>query len=180
MTRQSVQNTNWPPIGQMNINYFHNLWMSYLLAQKATMNSIECSNKTKILFGSIIDCFPWNSFQAWELKNRNKHPSTVYWCKCEWPILLSRYIAATQLEEIGGRMMFPGFDEPDFKATFNVTVVRPPFHTSLSNMPTVEVRNRFQSFYCGSIEIFSRSDIYWSLALLSIVLNRVRRATITG
>jgi len=47
----------------------------------------------------------------------------------------TKYIAATQLESIEARTVFPCFDEPDLKATFNITVVSQPPSVTLSNMP---------------------------------------------
>lgn len=42
---------------------------------------------------------------------------------------------ATQLEAISARMLFPGFDEPSFRAAFELTVRAPKEYTVLSNMP---------------------------------------------
>jgi aminopeptidase N len=53
------------------------------------------------------------------------------------------YVVATQLESIFARAMFPSFDEPDLKATFNITVVRSPDHISLSNMNLLRSETRY-------------------------------------
>ena len=42
---------------------------------------------------------------------------------------------ATQLEAIHARKLFPGFDEPAFRAVFEITVRAPRGHEVLSNMP---------------------------------------------
>jgi Peptidase family M1 domain/Peptidase M1 N-terminal domain/ERAP1-like C-terminal domain len=42
---------------------------------------------------------------------------------------------ATQLQAIHARTLFPGFDEPVFRAVFELTVRAPPQHEVLSNMP---------------------------------------------
>lgn len=47
----------------------------------------------------------------------------------------SRVLAATQFSPADGRSAFPCFDEPRFKATFNVSLYRRPSATAMSNMP---------------------------------------------
>lgn len=49
-----------------------------------------------------------------------------------------RWLAATQFEPLGARSAFPCFDEPVFKATFQVKVKREPQHFALSNMPKIK------------------------------------------
>jgi aminopeptidase 2 len=46
------------------------------------------------------------------------------------------------MESIEARSAFPCFDEPDMKATFNITVVSKPPHTTLSNMPVYATEDR--------------------------------------
>ena len=48
-----------------------------------------------------------------------------------------RWVLATDLEPSGARRIFPGFDEPAFKATFSVSVAVPSTFRALSNMPVV-------------------------------------------
>ncbi|HJV96941.1 MAG TPA: M1 family metallopeptidase, partial [Albitalea sp.] len=47
---------------------------------------------------------------------------------------------ATQLEEISARTLFPGFDEPAFRAVFDITVRAPRGLDVVSNMPRIEQR----------------------------------------
>ncbi|ELU05065.1 hypothetical protein CAPTEDRAFT_184807 [Capitella teleta] len=47
----------------------------------------------------------------------------------------TRYLAASQLQSIDARKVFPCLDEPDLKAEFLVTITHSPAYTALSNMP---------------------------------------------
>ena len=53
-----------------------------------------------------------------------------------------RYMVATKMSHMNARQTFPCFDEPDLKATFNVTVLRKEPLISLSNANLLRTENR--------------------------------------
>ncbi|XP_062985565.1 aminopeptidase Q-like [Elgaria multicarinata webbii] len=51
----------------------------------------------------------------------------------------SRWLIASQLEPTAARTVYPCFDEPAMKATFNISIVHHPSYIALSNMPAIDV-----------------------------------------
>ena len=51
-----------------------------------------------------------------------------------------RWVLATDLEPSGARRIFPGWDEPAFKATFSLSVTVPTTFRAVSNMPVISER----------------------------------------
>lgn len=64
----------------------------------------------------------------------NESSNGFYKTKCLWRDGTVRYSAATQFEAANARKAFPCFDEPSFKASFDVIVVADKSRTVLSNM----------------------------------------------
>ncbi|XP_053149048.1 aminopeptidase Q [Hemicordylus capensis] len=50
-----------------------------------------------------------------------------------------RTLIASQLQPIDARTVYPCFDEPAMKATFNISIVHHPSYVALSNMPAIDV-----------------------------------------
>ncbi|KAK8786672.1 hypothetical protein V5799_023557 [Amblyomma americanum] len=57
-----------------------------------------------------------------------------------------KHLLLTFFEPTFARRAFPCFDEPDFKATFSVTIVRPEGYTALSTMPVKKQEERSNGF----------------------------------
>ncbi|XP_062460459.1 aminopeptidase Q isoform X2 [Pezoporus occidentalis] len=52
---------------------------------------------------------------------------------------MSSMLIASQLEPTYARTVYPCFDEPAMKATFNIRIVHDPSYVALSNMPAIDV-----------------------------------------
>lgn len=71
---------------------------------------------------------------AWQGK-LDENGEGLYRARYRTPAGASKRMLATQMEPIGARRMMPLFDEPAFRARFELSVITPARFTVLSNMP---------------------------------------------
>ncbi|WP_323989113.1 M1 family metallopeptidase [Nguyenibacter sp. L1] len=64
-------------------------------------------------------------------------PNGIYYDDYRAPDGKTRRMLVTQFEVADARRMFPGWDEPAFKATFQLTATLPAHDVAISNMPIV-------------------------------------------
>jgi aminopeptidase N len=62
-------------------------------------------------------------------------PAGIYYDDYKTPAGAQQRMLVTQFEVADARRMFPGWDEPAFKATFQLSAVVPQNLTAISNMP---------------------------------------------
>lgn len=76
------------------------------------------------------------------------------------------YIAATQLESIFARKMYPGFDEPALKTTFDITVLRRGHFKSFANTPLVRTEPRDDGWFA---DVYERTPVMSSYLVCIVV-----------
>jgi len=79
----------------------------------------------------------------------------------------TRWLVTSHMEPTDARSVFPCFDEPALKSTFNVTLVRREGYTSLSNMPLVDTQTRADGWYA---DVFLKS-VKMSTYLLAFIVS---------
>lgn len=62
---------------------------------------------------------------------------------------MCRRLATTQFEAEYARQMFPNYDDPDYKATFQVIVGRQSNYNSLSNMNLIKTEIKSVIYLCN-------------------------------
>lgn len=53
---------------------------------------------------------------------------------------VNKYVATTQMEPADARRAFPSFDEPELKATYDITLIHSKEHSALSNMDVKDTK----------------------------------------
>uniref|UniRef100_UPI00398E96E8 aminopeptidase Ey-like n=1 Tax=Pristiophorus japonicus TaxID=55135 RepID=UPI00398E96E8 len=67
----------------------------------------------------------------------------------------NKFLAVTMMQPTDARKVFPCFDEPALKATFDLAVIHLPQHTAISNMPIIK---RSQMWVLGQMWIITTFD----------------------
>ncbi|GLG93873.1 Membrane alanyl aminopeptidase [Gryllus bimaculatus] len=80
---------------------------------------------------------------------------------------VKKRLAATQFQATHARKAFPCFDEPNFKARFEISVVAPPGYFCLSNMPVKEEKD----LTGGSREFIFKNSPIMSPYLVAFVVS---------
>ena len=85
-------------------------------------------------------------------------------------------IATSKFQPTYARRAFPCFDEPSFKSTFTVTLVRPTDgYIALSNMPVKTNYTNQPSQGLTEVKVFNHD---WILLYLTIIMKRLTRTGI--
>ncbi|KAJ8311347.1 hypothetical protein KUTeg_010702 [Tegillarca granosa] len=71
-----------------------------------------------------------------------------------------KYMATSDFEPNDARKAFPCFDEPDIKASYNITILRKPNKISLSNMPKRMEQNRSDGYIADVYEETKKLSTY--------------------
>ena len=96
----------------------------------------EADNATQLLKLSGANVKPGKHAIELHFKGKlNERPQGLYLTRYQLPNGEGKKALVTQMEPADARRMFPCWDEPVFRATYQLTAVVPAGHTGLSNMP---------------------------------------------
>jgi aminopeptidase N len=100
----------------------------------------EANSKTELLtltFPKLLEKGYYQLELTWIGKMSLKPRGLFYIPGSSW----KKTIISTQFESVDARRMFPGWDEPAFKATFQLSVKVPKIFMAVSNMPIKRIKN---------------------------------------
>ncbi|XP_078253150.1 aminopeptidase Q-like [Rhinoraja longicauda] len=86
----------------------------------------------------------------------------------EWGV--NKTVIASQLEPIHARSVFPCFDEPAMKATFDIRLVHDPQLVALSNMPAIDFSERLAENGTWKVTTFN-TTLKMSTYLVALVIS---------
>jgi len=124
--------------------------LQWSLEPQANFLVLELANALRVGFTYIVDIY----FDG--VMNPETSTYGLRWLSYTDDDGSTKYVAATQFQGIAARQMFPCFDEPDLKATFNITVVAKPESVVLSNMPLVSTEDAKNGWVYN---IFAKSPV---------------------
>ncbi|XP_059837127.1 aminopeptidase N-like [Hypanus sabinus] len=81
----------------------------------------------------------------------------------------SRFLAVTMMQPDNARRVFPCFDEPALKATFDLTVIHRPQYTAVSNMPVKMTSEMWVHGQLWIVTRFHRTPLMSSYLLACVV-----------
>ncbi|XP_070557593.1 aminopeptidase N-like [Ptychodera flava] len=113
------------------------------------------SGETYSVHMSFAGTLLHDDFMGYYLSNYTKHGET-------------RHMAASQLETVNARRVFPCFDEPTFKATFQFTLIHRNTRLALWNMPMTHSVTDETGLW--NTTFFEKTNVVMSTYLLAIVI----------
>ncbi|XP_041970736.1 uncharacterized protein LOC121727124 [Aricia agestis] len=131
----------------------------HFLRVKLTSGSLEYNAENVILYSLVI------SFDAPIRDDMNG----IYrsWFRNNWNDPTVSWMVSTQFAATSARFAFPCYDEPSFKATFDIVITRPSNYKSWSNTRLIDKRDSINAGY--EEDIFSRTPIMSTYLLAFVV-----------